>query len=284
MSFSENKPIRRQQSEPIPESVKTDEENADSVSLDGNRINVTFRVSSQNDDQFKRSFKYGSTIGDVKRKLSKLLKMSIDNVIVTKNESELNDDVKLNTLESDVEVEIFTKDSSLIDVDIVMEKFNESISVIVHEEPPKRIFPTNITCKFHVVNQNHYFTKLFPNEHAVKSIKDDLSSILGVDKNVLLLVKNKSIVGDDVVLNELEIDKFGNMELELYAKDGTKMKFDTVYKDVPISDILTVSVPVGENRVIDVNVEVIDARIVKPYLGGYRNKVTGKINIDYQKV
>lgn len=79
-------------------------------------------------------------------------------------------------------------------------------------------------------------------------------------------------------LCDLNIDSFGILTLGLTNSNNLEFKVDDLYKDMAISDIITVHCETPKGDQYDLIVEIEDRRIEKPFTGGYRNKIT---NIEY---
>lgn len=277
--FLKESKFLRQNSEPTHPSTNSNKdvlETIDSHSLDGKRVHITFQVSNQGDDYFTRSFNDSFNISDVKVKLGEILNMESDNIDIIKEGNTIPDEVSVLELEGDkspnASVEIVTKNDAFIDVEIVKEKFNDTISVILQKEPTKKPAPPIVTCKFNVVRQYHTFTKSFPSSTTINAVREEISSIFMIEGRRLVMINKRVRLEEDIPLAELDMDNFGNIEIKLFTNDGSKLKLTLFYKDAaPVTDVLSVTVPKGENSFVNINVEVIDAKMIKPFLGGYRN-------------
>lgn len=265
------KEIKRRHSEPLTISKHSDS-TIDTNSLDSRRQTIIFHLTRGQHKRitFEVSFRRTITIMGIKRKLSSLLDLEEANIIISFRKVPLPDHARLCDIDEDtIEMELKTKDNTLINAS----KINTLKNGI---QIPKQS-ATVATCKFHVVNQNCTFTKSYKSEQKVQDIKKDLCSTFGVSEDFLILVVNKKILDNCNMLSELDMDDFGNLYLELFTKGGIKLKMDMIYKEITVADVLAVTVATSPSTFITINVEIVDERIKKPFLGGFRNKLTGKI-------
>ncbi|KAF7270356.1 hypothetical protein GWI33_016682 [Rhynchophorus ferrugineus] len=130
------------------------------------------------------------------------------------------------------------------------------------------------TVKFYSPDARVY-THCYPSFYNVDFIKNNLAKLFNVPADIIRLLYREEPVADDVRLEKLKTDQYGNLEFKLTSTDrNVKIPLEKAYKDMAVPDILTVRVE-KDNEVSDVVVEIENKAIEKPYLGGYRDIQTG---------
>ncbi|XP_038220643.1 IQ and ubiquitin-like domain-containing protein [Zerene cesonia] len=239
---------------------------------------VTFKSPINSNEVFSKVFPSNTPIKYVKRKLAKLISVSNNNLILTKNRNVLKETTALSDLKTDAHgnlvIDVFTKDSEEFSLSsIPKESFvHELLQSII---PKKKTMPF-IAIKFRVRNQNGIFTRSYHSIIKVHEIKKNLAGLFQVDADNLVLLRGEQPLKDRMALLDLDYDKYGIAELELLTKDNAKLNLDKLYNEIPVNDVLTVIVPFG-TTLKHINVEIFSEPIKKPFLGGYRNVHTDTI-------
>lgn len=239
-------------------------------------ILITFKSPLQPEEAFSKVFPSLTPVKYVKRKLSKLLSVPTNNLLLTKNRTILKDTTLLSEVKTDplgnIVIDVYTTDSEEFHLSsIPKESFVEELlgSVV----PKKKPMPF-IAIKFKVKNQNQSFTRCYQSSMRVYEIKKNLAELFNVDEAHMVLLRGENPLSDRMAIHDLDYDKYGNTEVELLMKFGEKLNCEKLYKEMPVNDVLTVQVPFGET-VKCINVEIFNKPMEKPYLGGYRNVLTG---------
>ncbi|XP_052748703.1 LOW QUALITY PROTEIN: IQ and ubiquitin-like domain-containing protein [Galleria mellonella] len=241
-------------------------------------ILVTFKSPLHPNEVFNKVFPANTPIKYVKRKLAKLLSVSNNNLLLTKNRTVLKETSVLSDLKTDalgnLVIDVFTKDSDEFSLSSVPKE--SYVHELLHAVIPKKKTMPFIAIKFRVRNQNGIFTRSYHSIMKVHEIKKNLAGLFQVDPDNIVLLRGKNPLKDRMALSDLDYDKYGIVEVELLTKNNEKLNFDKLYKEMPINDVLTVMVPFG-STVKQINVEIFSKAMEKPYLGGYRNVFTGTI-------
>ncbi|XP_063541661.1 IQ and ubiquitin-like domain-containing protein [Cydia strobilella] len=242
------------------------------------QILVTFKSPIHLNESFSKVFPASTQVKFVKRKLAKLLSVSNNNLILTKNRNVLNDSSPLSDLKTDalgnLVIDVLTKDSeefslSSIPVEYYVYELLQAVA------PKKKMIPF-VAVKFRVRNQNGIFTRSYHSIMKVHEVKKNLAGLFQTDPDNLVLLRRENPLADRMALLDLDFDKYGIVEVELLTKNNEVLNLDKLYKEMPVNDILSVNVRFG-NTVKKVNVEVFSLPMKKPYLGGYKNIHTGQI-------
>lgn len=119
------------------------------------------------------------------------------------------------------------------------------------------------------------FTQSFSKNSTVEEMKRVVGEMFKIPFNVLQLDQGSMCLQDRVCISDIAIERFGSVTLQLSSlyPDRFPLILDNVYPDIPTNDVLTVIVREGE-RVKEIIVEIENRAIIKPFLGGYRHKVT----------
>ncbi|XP_068157239.1 IQ motif and ubiquitin-like domain-containing protein [Drosophila tropicalis] len=153
----------------------------------------------------------------------------------------------------------------------------------------------NVTVKFHI-SQSQIVAQVYPNCMTMSEVKQDMARKFEVSPESLVLKQSGRILCDSVAINSTKFDSFGIHEFNLellgagVTKDGDdsaisvpKLDLNVYYDKHRLPDFITVHIP-GEDtedgQARHVLVEIENAAIVKPFLCGYRDKVSGKEYLD----
>ncbi|KAL0277167.1 UNVERIFIED_CONTAM: hypothetical protein PYX00_004536 [Menopon gallinae] len=139
----------------------------------------------------------------------------------------------------------------------------------------------NVTMKF-LLNSGETFTCAYRYFMPFKEIKEDLSGIFRVPPDVLIIYRNEVEVKDSECAHDLEpkIEPFDSVTFRLLTLDNDRWRLKSWHLELPTPDIITCTVETGKDHrgvseYKDVVVEVVQKKIKKPFVGGYRDKCTG---------
>ncbi|XP_013139424.1 PREDICTED: IQ and ubiquitin-like domain-containing protein [Papilio polytes] len=239
---------------------------------------VTFKSPMHPKEAFSKVFPSNTPIKFVKRKLAKLLSVSNSNLLLTINRSILKETSLLSNLKTDAHgnltVDVYTKDSEKFALSSIP-KENYVHELLQSILPKKKALPF-IAIKFRIRNQTSLFTRSYHSAIKIHEIKKNLAGLFQVAPENLVLLRGENPLKDRMALSDLDYNKYGIVEVELLTKDTKKLNLDKLYKELPSSDILAVTVPFGTG-LRQLNVEVFSRPIEKPFLGGFKNIHTGVI-------
>lgn len=241
-------------------------------------IPVTFKSPLHPNEVFSKVFPSTTPVKYMKRKLAKLLSVSNNNLILTKNRTVLKESSLLSELKTDaignIVIDVFTKNSDDFALSsIPKESYVQEL--LQATEPKKKTIPF-IAIKFRVRNQNGIFTRSYHSIMKVHEIKKNLGGLFQIDPDEIVLLRGEHPLKDRMALFDLDYDRYGIVEVELLTKKNQKLNLDLLYKEMPVNDVLSVSVPIGR-EVKQVNVEIFCEPMKKPYLGGFTNVVKGDL-------
>ncbi|XP_026485283.2 IQ and ubiquitin-like domain-containing protein [Vanessa tameamea] len=241
-------------------------------------ILINFKSPLHPNEVFNKVFPSNTPIKLVKRKLAKLLSVSNNNLLLTKNRNVLKEtclisELKTNAL-GNLMIDVFTKDSEEFSLSSIPKE--SYVHELIQTMMPKKKTMPFIAIKFKIRNQNGVFTRSYHSIMKVHEVKKNLAGVFQVDPDNLVLLREERPLKDRMALIDLDYDKYGIVEVELLTKDNEKLDVEKLYKEMPINDVLTVMVPFGSS-LKHINVEIFSELIRKPFLGGYRNVHTGAI-------
>ncbi|XP_047531824.1 IQ and ubiquitin-like domain-containing protein [Vanessa atalanta] len=241
-------------------------------------ILIHFKSPLHPNEVFNKVFPSNTPIKLVKRKLAKLLSVSNNNLLLTKNRNVLKEtclisELKTNAL-GNLMIDVFTKDSEEFSLSSIPKE--SYVHELIQTMMPKKKTMPFIAIKFKIRNQNGVFTRSYHSIMKVHEVKKNLAGVFQVDPDNLVLLREERPLKDRMALIDLDYDKYGIVEVELLTKNNEKLDVEKLYKEMPINDVLTVMVPFG-STLKHINVEIFSELIRKPFLGGYRNVHTGAI-------
>ncbi|KAJ0177765.1 hypothetical protein K1T71_006638 [Dendrolimus kikuchii] len=241
-------------------------------------ILITFKSPLHPDQTFNKIFPASTPVKFVKRKLAKLLSVSNSNLILTKNRTVLKETSLLSDLKTDalgnLVIDVFTKDSEEFSLSSITKE--SYVHELLHAVMPKKKTMPFIAIKFKVRNQNETFTRSYHSIIKVHEIKKNLGGLFQIEPDHIVLLRGEHPLKDRMALLDLDYDKYGIVEVELLTKNHEKLNFQKLYQELPINDVLSVSIPFG-STIKQINVEIFSDLIVKPFLGGYKNVHTGAV-------
>ncbi|XP_028033352.1 IQ and ubiquitin-like domain-containing protein [Bombyx mandarina] len=237
---------------------------------------ITFKSPLHPNEVFNKVFPANTAIKYVKKKLAKLLGLSNNNILLTKNRTVLKDSSLVSDLKTDVlgnlVIDVFTKDSEEFSLSSIPKE--SYVHDLLHAVMPKKKAMPFIAIKFNIRNQNGIFTRSYHSIMKIHEVKKNLAGLFDTAHDNLVLLRREQPLQDRMALLDLDYDKYGIAEVELLTKNNEKLRLEKLYKELPINDVLSVMVPFG-NTIKQINVEIFTELIEKPYLGGYRNIFTG---------
>lgn len=239
-------------------------------------ILVNFKSPLSPNDVFNKVFPSNTPIKLVKRKLAKLLSVPNNNLVLTKNRNVLKETSRLSELKTDalgnLTIDVFTKDSGNFSLSSIPKE--SYVHELIHTMMPKKKTMPFIAIKFRIRNQNGVFTRSYHSIMKVHEVRKNLAGVFQVDPEIIILLREDRPLKDRMALLDLDYDKYGIVEVEILTKNNEKLNLERLYKEMPLNDVLTVMVPIG-NAVKYINVEIFSKPIKKPFLGGYKNIHTG---------
>lgn len=163
-------------------------------------------------------------------------------------EDEINDDVDLSDLDSDLRQE--------------MER-------LLARRLLQALPSATVTLKF-TLNSGERLTRAQDPVTEFGKIKKELASTFNVPYETLLIYHNDHELPDNSAPCDLGVRPFSALDLRLQTRDP-QWQLKSSHLALPTPDILTVSL--DESRAVVVEIE--NRAIRKPYLGGFRDRVTG---------
>ena len=142
----------------------------------------------------------------------------------------------------------------------------------------------NITVKVHIPEDNeNVLAQNIPSSFTAKHLIEDLAKKFKVEIKHLAIFQQDQEVVNNQKLQELNLNDFGIVEVQLKLTDDgvlDNIKLDTAvyYSAFTLPDIITVHIPCddSDNSTRDLVVEIENKSIKKPFLGGFVNKKTSE--------
>ncbi|KAM3926857.1 IQ motif and ubiquitin-like domain-containing protein [Leptodactylus fuscus] len=135
------------------------------------------------------------------------------------------------------------------------------------------------TVKVILSPDSQVITVAFSIGKSIEHLKKYFASQMKIPEAVLTIMFEGRIVEDSETLVDLGIRPHGMIQLDMQSVDPENypikaMKFQHEYS---MPDVITVRVQTGDKSFQDIAVEIERLNYRKPYLGGYRHKVTGVV-------
>ncbi|XP_072003117.1 IQ motif and ubiquitin-like domain-containing protein [Engystomops pustulosus] len=133
------------------------------------------------------------------------------------------------------------------------------------------------TVKVMLTPDGQVITVAFSIGKSIEHLKNYFASQMKIPEAALRIMFEGRIVEDSETLVDLGIRPHGMIQLDMQSMDPENypikaMKFQLEYS---MPDVITVRVQTGDETYQDIAVEIERLNYRKPYLGGYRHKVTG---------
>lgn len=90
---------------------------------------------------------------------------------------------------------------------------------------------------------NEVFSKVFPATTPIKYVNRKLSKLLSVSNSNLLLTKNRTVLKETSLLNELHADSGGNLRIDVYTKDAEEFSLCSIPMEAYVVELIQASVP-----------------------------------------
>lgn len=237
---------------------------------------VTFKSPLNPNELYSKVFPSSIPVKFVKRKLSKLLSISNNNLLLTKNRNVLKDTTLLSQLKTDapgsLTIDVFTKDSEAFSLSAIPKE--SYVHDLLHAVMPRKKHMPFIAMKFKVRNQNAMFTRSYHSIMLVHEIKKNLGELFLIEPSNLVILRYDRPLKDRMAVADLDYDKYGIVEVELLTRNNEVLNLEKLYQEIPLNDVLSVTVPFG-STIKQINVEIFSEPMRKPFLGGYKNVKTG---------
>lgn len=197
------------------------------------------------------------------------LAFSKDAMVVDKSCSDVGLEQNLLETESDLSIgDFFQLRSS------EPQSHRDPVVVFWEKSDKQENIESDIIVKF-TLPGGEVFTQSFSKTSKVEEIKQIVAEMFRVPSSILQLDHSGSSLQDYLCISDIAIERFWSVTFQLSSVDPVRypLILNNVYPDIPTNDVLTVIVHKGEH-VEEVIVEIENRAILKPFLGGYRHKVT----------
>nr|CAB3256789.1 CMUB116 radial spoke protein [Phallusia mammillata] len=155
----------------------------------------------------------------------------------------------------------------------VPEEANVEITAAAETEEEKD--PT-ATVKFQLLPSKQFITIASSLKNSMQELQDQLAAKLKVPINVLQFSHTGKSLHTTAVLSELGVTPNGTVQLDVVSNDPDNVPLKPKAKqEISSSDVITVRLVKENNEYEDVVVEIERVARKKPFLGGFRNKLTG---------
>ncbi|XP_069485205.1 IQ motif and ubiquitin-like domain-containing protein [Ambystoma mexicanum] len=146
-----------------------------------------------------------------------------------------------------------------------------------HTFSPEVTTNTTATVKVMVVPDGQVITKAFTIGLDMGMLKEYFASQFKIPQTVLQIMFEGKIVQDTSTLMDLGVRPQGTIQLEMLStdQDNYPIKAMKPQHEYNMPDVITVKVQTDATNYQDVVVEIERLAFHKPYLGGYKHKLTG---------
>ncbi|XP_077981682.1 IQ motif and ubiquitin-like domain-containing protein [Glandiceps talaboti] len=144
--------------------------------------------------------------------------------------------------------------------------------------PPKLLVDATATVKFVLMPSGQVTTLACALGQTIGDLKRHFSVELKMPGSMLVLMYDGKAMSDETTLADLGVVPNATVQLEMTSADpvNTPLKPMKPKPEYVMPDVITVRVRRDDDTIEDVVVEIERARRRKPYLGGYKHRVTGK--------
>ncbi|KAM8974338.1 IQ motif and ubiquitin-like domain-containing protein [Pelodytes ibericus] len=144
---------------------------------------------------------------------------------------------------------------------------------------PSEMSNSTATVKVMLVPDGQVVTMAFSIGYSVENLKNYFAAQMKIPALVIQILFEGHVVEDQETLLDLGVTPHGTIQLEMLSLDPENypMKTMKLQHEYSMPDVITVRVQTGEETFQDLVVEIERLNYRKPYLGGYRHKVTGAV-------
>ncbi|KAM4039505.1 IQ motif and ubiquitin-like domain-containing protein isoform 3-T4 [Anomaloglossus baeobatrachus] len=135
------------------------------------------------------------------------------------------------------------------------------------------------TVKVMLTPDGQVITVAFSIGKSIEHLKNYFASQMKIPEAVIRITFEGRIVEDGETLVDLGIRPHGMIQLDMQSMDPENYPIKAVklQHEYSMPDVITVRVQTGDESYQDIAVEIERLNYRKPYLGGYRHKVTGAL-------
>ncbi|XP_077117174.1 IQ motif and ubiquitin-like domain-containing protein [Ranitomeya variabilis] len=135
------------------------------------------------------------------------------------------------------------------------------------------------TVKVMLTPDGQVITVAFSIGKSIEHLKNYFASQMKIPEAVIRIMFEGRIVEDGETLVDLGIRPHGMIQLDMQSMDPENYPIKAVklQHEYSMPDVITVRVQTGDESYEDIAVEIERLNYRKPYLGGYRHKVTGAV-------
>lgn len=173
--------------------------------------------------------------------------------------------------------EVNTKEGNTETVAMETEATTDAHEIDPRSPSPQESVPATATVKYVLMPSAHVTTMACPLAHPMSQLKVSLSGLVRIPAEKLLIMYNGSTVDDSKTLADLGVEVNGAVQLEVSSSDpvNTPLKPPKPQPEYSMPDIITVTVENDDGTPREVVVEIERSTRHKPFLGGYRHRLTG---------
>ncbi|KAM4748883.1 IQ motif and ubiquitin-like domain-containing protein [Rhinophrynus dorsalis] len=144
---------------------------------------------------------------------------------------------------------------------------------------PPDVSNATATVKVMLVPDGQVVTMAFSIGYTVGNLKRFFACQLKTPETIIRIMFDGRVVEDQETLMDLGVTLHGTIQLEMLSLDPENypIKAIKLQHEYSMPDVITVRVQTGEDSYQDLVVEIERLNYRKPYLGGYRHKVTGMV-------
>ncbi|XP_006122704.2 IQ motif and ubiquitin-like domain-containing protein isoform X1 [Pelodiscus sinensis] len=142
---------------------------------------------------------------------------------------------------------------------------------------PEATTNATATVKIMLVPDIQMITMAFNINQSVGKLKQYFASQLKVPQDVLQVVFQGRLIEDGETLMHIGVRPHGTIQIEMFSLDPEQYPIKTIklQQDYNMPDVITVRVQTDSDTFQDVAVEIERPTYRKPFLGGFKHRVTG---------
>lgn len=121
-------------------------------------------------------------------------------------------------------------------------------------------------------------TVAFPLRSPLNELLNHFAKELRMSPNNLQITFKEKVLDTQLTLSQIDVEPNTTVSMELHSKDPVNepLRPYRPRQDISMPDVITVRIDEGQNMSRDVVVEIERNNVRKPYLGGMRDRMTGK--------
>ncbi|XP_053409854.1 IQ and ubiquitin-like domain-containing protein isoform X2 [Nycticebus coucang] len=139
----------------------------------------------------------------------------------------------------------------------------------------KSVQDSSAAVKVVLIPVGQEITMPFKVDSIIKNLKDHFSLLLGIPSYVLQITHSGIILKNNDTLQQHGVNPHEVVQVEISSVYPEKYPIKRIQRLYDVSQIISVTIQTGIDQYQDVPVEILKCDFHKPFLGGFRHKLTG---------